>query len=64
MDYEISTAYHELIETRSALETLHHDLTGDWPRNTDTPRDIADRIRAKVNKERETAREHEQRALL
>lgn len=55
MDYQLSHAYEESIETRAALETLHHDITGDWPRNTDTPRDICDRIRAALTRQRQQA---------
>jgi hypothetical protein len=63
MDYQISPAYHELIETRSVLETLHHDITGEWPRNVDTPRDIADRIRATLNRQRQQSAEDFTREL-
>lgn len=63
MDYEITNAYHELIETRAALETLHHDITGDWPRNTDTPRDITDRILTTVTRQRQQSAEEFTREL-
>mgnify|MGYP003527229711 CR=1 FL=1 len=35
----------ELTVTRTALEELHHDVTGRWPLPTMTVRDITDAIR-------------------
>lgn len=64
MDYQLSHAYEEAIDLRGALETLYRDVTGNWPLPTQTPRDMCDAIRAAFSRERETARENEQAALL
>ena len=64
MDYQLSAAYREQLDTRDALEKLCHDLTGDWPLQHETPQDIADRIRRAVKRERETAAREQTERLL
>ena len=64
MDYQLTDAYRRLIETRDALDKLHYALCGSWPMEHETPADIADRIQRAVTRERETARNTEQEALL
>ena len=64
MDYQLSHAYQESIETRAALETLYYDIVGRWPLPSATPRDMADEIRAAHNRQRRQNAESEgQRAL-
>ena len=62
MDYQLSHAYQEAIETRSALEALVHDLTGNWPLPTATARDMCDTVRAAFS-QRESADRDGQRAF-
>ncbi len=45
----------ELTVTRTALEELHHDVTGRWPLPTMTVRDITDAIRTALGIESEAS---------
>ena len=49
----------ELTVTRTALEELHHDVTGRWPLPTMTVRDITDAIRIEYQRAKEPARRTE-----